>query len=99
MSAQTGQKMLKNTWKIPVNILLNIKTTKQSVNVNIISENMFKIKQPTNKVFGLQFWSKTEANADPIVYPKYSTLPSVPNLELLRDKSLLILLVPAGRIP
>ena len=82
-----------------MNILQNINTTKLSVNVKIINDNIFKIKQPANKTFGLYFWSKTEANNDPKVYPIYNTLPRVPNLELLRAKSLLILLVPAGRIP
>jgi hypothetical protein len=60
---------------------------------------MFKNKQDERTILILYFDKTTVAIAEPIVYPKYTTLPRVPNYEFSILSSYFIFVDPAGNIP
>lgn len=62
-------------------------------------EMIFNPKKGPRTYLGLQLWRIPVAIADPIVYPRYTTLPKKPNLVFSIFNSYLILVDPAGKIP
>ena len=72
---------------------------KFSVNVNTMSETTLKNRHVPRTFFGLQYYRTTDERAAPTVYPKYTTLPSNPNLAFSIPSSAFITVDPAGRIP
>ncbi len=67
------------TWNNPVKIL--DKVSIQNVSVNVKTNNAATLSERHNIkiIFGLNYESIPAARAAPIVYPKYTTLPSDPN--------------------
>ena len=67
--------------------------------MNRKSVPIFENRHVPNINFGLQLCKIPIAKAEPIVYPKYTTLPRKPNLVFSISNSVLILTDPAGRMP
>jgi hypothetical protein len=64
------------------------------------NEATFNVKHVARTHFGENFYKTTVDRADPIVYPRYTKLPNVPNFSFpMFPKSLLITIDPAGKMP
>ena len=75
------------------------RSKKFSVKVNTIRDAMLRLKQPRSTIFGLYFLRKYGQPTDPISYPRYTQLPSVPKPVFPKPISSLKSREPAGRIP